>query len=106
MVDLSIWHFAPSLLLPALVINKYVHFTAKLIRNINVSDKFIKYGPTVSALCLIPFIVHPIDHFTDWAMDQTFRQYFNYKEYDELPLEPHQVIQLPEYIETKETRRH
>ena len=104
-VDVTMWHIFASLFLPALVINRYVYFTAKIIGKLNVPDKVIKYGPTVSALCLIPFIVHPIDHFTDWAMDQSFRQYFNYKDFDDIPLKPHQIVQLPEYLETKETKR-
>jgi hypothetical protein len=83
LADLSLWHLGASLIVPAVVINRYVHGVAALLAKANVGNKTLKYVPTLTALCLIPFIVHPIDHFTDWAMDMTFRQYVNYKNYDD-----------------------
>ena len=84
LLDLSLWHLGASIVLPAVVINRYIHTLAYVLGKINVSTKIIKYVPTVTALCLIPFIVHPLDHFTDYAMDNTFRKYVNYKSYDDL----------------------
>lgn len=82
LVDLSLWHLGASLILPAVVINRYVHGLARVLVKMNMSTKMATYLPTLSALCLIPFIVHPIDHFTDWAMDNSFRKYINYTQFD------------------------
>jgi fission process protein 1 len=87
MVDLSLWHLGASLILPAVVINRYIHTLTKVLSKRNLSTKMITYLPTISALVLIPFIVHPLDHFTDYAMDNTFRKYKNYKDYDDSPSE-------------------
>lgn len=38
-----------------------------------------KYFPTLIGLCSIPFIIHPIDHFVDYFMDNTYRKLFNQK---------------------------
>jgi fission process protein 1 len=84
LADISLWHLGASLVLPAVVINRYVHGLAAVLAKANVGQKTLKYVPTLTALVLIPFIVHPLDHFTDWAMDRSFRQYVNYKDYDDL----------------------
>jgi hypothetical protein len=82
LADLSLWHLGASLIVPAVVINRYVHGLAAVLAKANFGSRMLKYVPTLTALCLIPFIVHPIDHFTDWALDKTFRQYVNYKDFD------------------------
>jgi fission process protein 1 len=87
MLDLSLWHLGASLILPALVINRYIHTLTKVLSKTNLSTKIIRLAPTISALVLIPFIVHPLDHFTDYAMDNTFRKYKNYKNFDDSPSE-------------------
>jgi hypothetical protein len=86
LMDLSLWHLGASLILPAIVINRYVHLLAKILSKMNMNTKVIKYTPTATALCLIPFIIHPLDHFTDYLMDETFRKYVNYKDYDDKPV--------------------
>lgn len=83
MIDLSLWHLGASLILPAIVINRYIHTVTYVLAKRNVNVKLLKYFPLFSALVLIPFIVHPLDHFTDYAMDNTFRKYKNYKMYEE-----------------------
>lgn len=89
LLDLSLWHLGASLILPAVVINRYIHTLAKVLGKTNLSTKMISIIPTVTALCLIPFIVHPLDHFTDWILDNSFRKYINYKVYDtEISPEP------------------
>ncbi len=102
LIDLSLWHIGASLVLPAVLINRYIHVTAKNLGKMNMPTKLVKYAPTVSALCLIPFVVHPLDHFTDWAMDNTFRQYYSYKDYDDIPLMPHQVIRTHEKLKNNQ----
>ena len=84
MLDISLWHLGASLILPAVVINRYIHTVTYILSKRNVSMKIIKYFPTFSALALIPFIVHPLDHFTDFAMDNTFRKFKNYKSFDDI----------------------
>ena len=34
-----------------------------------------RWGPTALGLLAIPLIIHPIDHFVDWAMDSTVRPF-------------------------------
>ena len=86
LLDLSLWHLGASLVLPAVVINRYIHTAAWVLKRTTLPIKVIKYSPTITALCLIPFIVHPLDHFTDWAMDESFRKYVNYKSFDDAPI--------------------
>jgi fission process protein 1 len=86
MMDLSLWHLGASLIFPALVINRWVHGLAWGLNKMNFSIKTIKYIPALSAIILIPFIVHPLDHFTDYALDNTFRKYIDYRKYDDAPI--------------------
>jgi hypothetical protein len=83
LADVSLWHLGASLVLPAIIINRYVHGLAAVLAKANCSTRTLKIVPTATALCLIPFIVHPLDHFTDWAMDNTYRQWINFKDYDD-----------------------
>lgn len=85
LADISIWHLGASLVFPALVINRYIHTLAYVLGKTNVPLNIIRWAPTISALCLIPFIVHPLDHFTDWAMDNSYRKYVNFKNFDDEP---------------------
>jgi hypothetical protein len=80
--DLSLWHLGASLVLPAVVINRYIHVMTWSLSKIKAGNKVLLYLPTISALFLIPFVVHPLDDLTDHAMDATFRKYVNYKDYD------------------------
>jgi hypothetical protein len=105
LIDLSIWHLMASFVLPAIVINRYIHYIAKTFGKMNFPLKVIKFGPAISAICLIPFIIQPLDNFTDWTLDRTYRQYFDYNDYDDIPVSPHQIVKLPEYFHTKETKR-
>jgi hypothetical protein len=36
-----------------------------------------RYIPAALALATVPFIVHPIDHGTDWVLDRTVRPYLD-----------------------------
>jgi hypothetical protein len=89
LADLSLWHLSASLVLPAVVINRYIHTLAWMLAKTNVSHRVLKIVPTLTALCLIPFIVHPLDHFTDYALDATFRKYVDYKQFDDVKGEDH-----------------
>ena len=37
----------------------------------------VRYIPVAMGLMTIPFIVEPIDHFTDWMMDKTLRKMYS-----------------------------
>jgi hypothetical protein len=80
-IDLSIWHTGASLVFPAVVINRFVHYTTIYLRNKRVYGN--KVIPTFLALCLIPFIIHSIDSFTDSLMDNSYRKYFRYQDYED-----------------------
>lgn len=82
LLDLSLWHLGASIVFPAVCINRFVHGTTYLMNKLNFGNKAIIYIPAVMAICLIPFIVHPLDHGTDYLMDNTFRRYINFKQYD------------------------
>ena len=81
-IDLSIWHTGASLVFPAVVINRVVHFSSVYLKKKRVYGN--KVIPTFLAICLIPFIIHPIDHFTDFLMDNSYRNYRNIKDYEEI----------------------
>lgn len=85
MLDISLWHLGASLIFPAVIINRYVHTLAWGLNKLNVPNKVLTILPALSAVCLIPFIVHPLDHFTDYALDNTFRLYIDYKKFDDEP---------------------
>ena len=81
-LDLSLWHLGASILFPAITINRFVHGLTWVFNKANVSNKVAVFGPAIAAICLIPFIVHPLDHATDHIMDHTFRKFINFHSYD------------------------
>jgi hypothetical protein len=82
LVDLYLWHLGASIVLPAVAINTYVNVLVGVLTRANFGPRTLKYVPMLTALCLIPFITRPLDQFTDWILDHTFRRYVNYKDYD------------------------
>ncbi len=76
--DKLIWHGFASMLLPALSVHSIVSFSGKHVFN-KLPTNFTKtrtWAPTTLALVSIPFIIHPLDHLTDFAMDNTIRKYY------------------------------
>ena len=82
MQDLFLWHMGASIVFPAIFINRFVHYTSMFFNRTTIS--FRKFIPTFFALSLIPFIIHPIDDMTDCIMDNSYRQYWDYKKCDEI----------------------
>lgn len=83
--DLLLWHSLASMMIPALTIHSIVKYSGKAIKKYgNAASNFGRFGPTVIGLLSIPFIIHPIDHATDIAMNATIRRFYNYK----LPVVP------------------
>lgn len=66
-----------SVLIPGGTINLIVRATRfGAMRSSAIPATVKKWGPTVSGLISIPFIVHPIDNFVDLAMDKTTRSWW------------------------------
>lgn len=73
LIDQSIWHSFASLAVPGFTVHRAVKVTKQLVKNAaNVHVKRIL--PVAVGLGIIPFIVHPIDHYTDVVMDNSIRK--------------------------------
>ena len=75
-IDRLIWHSLASMILPALAIHSIVKYSSKGIDKFNMFGTMPKtriWIPTLLALGCIPFIIHPIDHFADYAMNNSIR---------------------------------
>ncbi|QKF94608.1 mitochondrial 18kda protein [Fadolivirus algeromassiliense] len=78
--DRLIWHSFASMILPALTVHSIVKYSGKGIDKYNMfstKPKVRGWAPTLIALACIPFIIHPLDHVTDYAMDNTIRKLYN-----------------------------
>mgnify|MGYP001609649464 CR=1 FL=1 len=80
MKDLFLWHMGASIIFPAIFINRFVHYTSIFFKKTTIP--FRKFLPTLFALSLIPFIIHPLDDLTDYIMDNSYRKYSDYNKYD------------------------
>ena len=79
-MDLAIWHSLASMALPAFTIHSIVKYSGKVIKKCSdPASKFGKFGPTIIGLCSIPFIIHPLDHVTDFSMNNTLRKFYSHK---------------------------
>lgn len=75
--DTIFWHFLASNYLPGLIINLVLISSHRLLHFYGVNSKYSNYISCGLALGCIPFIIHPIDKFTDFIMDETIRKYYN-----------------------------
>ena len=75
-IDTLIWQTAASVAIPGFTIHQAVHFTGKFSKN-STNPLIKKWLPTAIGLALIPFIIHPIDNFVDYCMDNTIRPFAN-----------------------------
>lgn len=78
--DKILWHSFASMILPAITVHSIVKYSSIGIHKYNMFNNYPKvkgWAPTVFALMCIPFIIHPIDHVTDFAMDNTIRKLYN-----------------------------
>jgi fission process protein 1 len=74
-LDQIAWHGIASLAVPGLLVHQTVHFSRKAVKNVaNIHIRRIL--PVALGLGIIPFIVHPIDHYTDLLMDNTLRKLY------------------------------
>ena len=74
MTDRAIWHSGASLVFPAFTIHTIVDNSKKLLMKSQFRSPNL--GATFLGLVSIPLIIHPIDHFTDWLMDNTLRRIY------------------------------
>ncbi len=79
-LDTSIFHTFASMALPAFTIHSIVKYSGKFFKKtIGAESKFSKWLPVALGLGSIPFIIHPLDHFCEWAMDKTIRKSYGHK---------------------------
>ena len=79
-LDTSIFHTFASMALPAFTIHSIVKYSAKLLKkSLGQDSKFSKLLPVFLGLSSIPFIIHPLDHFTEYVMDKTIRKTYGNK---------------------------
>ncbi len=78
--DTGIWHTFASMLLPAATIHTIVKYSSiglnHVIKNNTQFVRFGRFAPSIIGLISIPFIIHPIDHAVDMAMDYGLRPYY------------------------------
>lgn len=75
--DAFIWQMLASVLVPGFTINRVCAFSNYLlIKNKKIKINRREWIVTWIGLCIIPFIIKPIDHSIDKLMDNTFRKVF------------------------------
>eukprot|EP01084_Bolivina_argentea_P105073 188085_1 len=83
-LDSLIWQSFASVIIPGFTINRIVKLTSHSINKaskINRSALFQKSIPTAIGLISIPFIIHPIDNFVHFTMNNTFRPWMDIKKH-------------------------
>lgn len=76
MFDTLLWQSLASVAIPGGVINTIVRATRFTVaRAVGLPLVVTKWAPTVMGLGSIPFIVTPIDHCVDFALDNSTRKY-------------------------------
>lgn len=75
--DVLIWQMLASVVIPGFTINRICWATGRMIRMVKVAKAVQKATPTAVGLASIPLIIHPIDKFMDYVMDNTYRKYIH-----------------------------
>jgi fission process protein 1 len=79
-LDTSIFHTFASMALPAFTIHSIVKYSLKFLKKtIGEKSRLTKFLPVALGLTSIPFIIHPLDHGTEWVMDKTIRSFYYIK---------------------------
>lgn len=88
-LDAFIWQTFASVLIPGKIIHliastviyglnrdsaKYMNSTHYKLRYYKVTPKMKLWAPTIVGLAVIPLIIHPIDNFVDYCMDNSVRK--------------------------------
>jgi mitochondrial fission process protein 1 len=75
----TVFQSIASMFLPAIAVHQTVHFSGKgfalmQARNMIKNKKFLIWGPTVTGLCVIPFLPYlfdePIEHGVEWMFNK------------------------------------
>lgn len=86
--DKAVWHTFASMVLPAVTVHSVVKYSGKTINyGLNRSSymttkhlasigRYSRIGSVFMGLASIPFIIHPLDHLTDYVMDNTVRKLY------------------------------
>lgn len=81
--DKAIWHTFASMIFPAITVHTIVKYSALIInKTLHQTPQIMKASSLLSVaigLCSIPLIIHPLDHLTDYLMDNTIRRFYNDK---------------------------
>ncbi|KAJ1526947.1 hypothetical protein ONE63_008495 [Megalurothrips usitatus] len=76
--DTLLWQTLASILIPGYTINRLCAGNYYLLKKATKLPKPTrKYITTAVGLLCIPFIVHPIDEFTTYAMDNSVRKWYH-----------------------------
>jgi hypothetical protein len=80
--DRTLWHGSASMFMPAFTIHTLVKYSRMVINKTAIVQSTPKvgiWGPVIIGLSSIPFIIHPLDHLTDYIMDNTIRKLYKDK---------------------------
>jgi fission process protein 1 len=74
-VDTLVWQTLASVMVPGYTIHSVVKATNMAVQSQKASIPLVarRWLPTAVGLGCIPLVIHPIDHFVHWAMDNTCR---------------------------------
>ncbi|AYV75601.1 MAG: mitochondrial fission process protein 1 [Terrestrivirus sp.] len=83
-VDKAVWHTFASMIFPAASVHTIVKFSGKgylygmkkMLPQVLNAIKYTRVGSVATGLLAIPFIIHPLDHLTDYAMDNSMRKLY------------------------------
>lgn len=78
-IDKSIFHTFASMAFPAYTIHSIVRYSGRLLRFLFRGTKLARFGPVGLGLFSIPYIIHPLDHFTEYLMDISIRKFYSHK---------------------------
>ncbi|XP_017790536.1 PREDICTED: mitochondrial fission process protein 1 [Habropoda laboriosa] len=78
MTDTLLWQSFASVLIPGFTINRICTAVQFVQRRSNILAIKSRWIPTVIGLATIPFIIHPIDHIVEEAMNVTYREWIGH----------------------------
>lgn len=80
--DAFLWQTFASVVIPGKIIYAVTAGVKHAVESKNMAGSFfqsrpiaLKWAPTMVGLATIPFIIHPIDRFVDYMMDETLRKF-------------------------------
>mmetsp|Transcript_58266 Transcript_58266/g.96598 ORF Transcript_58266/g.96598 Transcript_58266/m.96598 type:complete len:169 (+) Transcript_58266:32-538(+) len=77
--DSLVWQSFASVIIPGFTINRMVKASSISVHRMFKQQLLRKSLPTAIGLCSVPFVIHPIDTFVHFAMNQTIRPWLQIK---------------------------